>query len=38
MKTVGGEGSRTRQFDWPHGIALSKDNKLFVCDGSNHRI
>ena len=32
VKTVGGEGGRTGQFDWPKGVALSKDNKLFVCD------
>ena len=38
VKTVGGEGSRTGQFDWPWGIALSKDNTLFVCDKYNHRI
>ena len=38
VKTVGGEGSRTGQFDWPLGIALSKDNKLFICDKNNHRI
>ena len=30
VKTVGGEGGRTGQFDWPCGITLSKDNKLFV--------
>ena len=38
VKTVGGEGSRTGQFDWPWGIALSKESKLFVCDKNNHRI
>ena len=38
VKTVGGKGSRTGQFDWPWGIALSKDNKLFFCDTNNHRI
>ena len=38
VKSVGGEGSRTGQFDQPHGIALSKDNKLFVCDSDNNRI
>ena len=37
VKTVGGEGGRTGQFDNPTGIALSKDN-LFVCDSNNHRI
>ena len=30
MKFVGGKGSRTAQFDWPWGIALSEDNCLFV--------
>ena len=30
VKTVGGEGSRTGQFDWPLCIAFSKDNKLFI--------
>ena len=38
VKSVGGEGDRTGQFDWPLGIALSKDNKLFVCDRFNNRI
>ena len=38
MKTVGGESGRTGQFDWPKGVALSNDNKLFVCDRNNHRI
>ena len=38
VKTVGGEGGRTGQFDSPYGIALSKDSKLFVCDKNNHRI
>ena len=38
MKTVGGKGDRIGQFDFPCGIALGKDNKLFVCDKNNHRI
>ena len=38
VKSVGGEGSRTGQFDTPRGIALSQDNKLFVCDSYNNRI
>ena len=38
MKSVGGKGVRTGQFDFPRGIALSQDNKLFVCDSYNHRI
>ena len=38
LKTVGGEGGRTGQFDCPYGIALSKGDKLFVCDSGNHRI
>ena len=38
VKTVGGKGSRTAQFDWPLAIALSKGNTLFVCDSGNHRI
>ena len=38
MKSVGGGGDRTGQFNYPRGIALSKDNKLFICDCSNHRI
>ena len=32
VKAVGGKGGRTGQFDYPCGIALSKNNKLFVCD------
>ena len=38
MKSVGGESGRTGQFDYPHGIALSQDNNLFVCDCNNCRI
>ena len=38
MKSVGGQGGRTGQFYYPGGIALSHDNKLFVCDTFNHRI
>ena len=38
MKSVGGQGDKTGWFDNPCGIALSKDNKLFVCDSGNHRI
>ena len=38
VKTVGGEGGKSGQFDWPWGIALSKDCMLFVCDSDNHRI
>ena len=38
VKTVGVEGGKKGQFDWPHGIAISKDNKLFLCDSFNHRI
>ena len=38
VKSVGGKGSGTGQFDDPQGIALSKDNKLFVCDRRNNRI
>ena len=38
VKTVSGRGGRRGQFDWSYGIALSKDNKLFVCDKNNHRI
>ena len=35
LKTVGGEGGRTGQFERPRGITLSKDN---VCDSGNRRI
>ena len=35
VKTVGGKGGRTGQFE---DIELSKNNKLFVCDKKNHRI
>ena len=38
VKTVGGNGGKTGQFNVPWGIALSKDSKLFVCDTNNHRI
>ena len=38
VKSVGGEGGRTGQFDGSWGIVLSKDNKLFVCDRFNRRI
>ena len=38
VKSVGGEGSKIGQFDYPRGITLSQDNKLFVCDRDNHRI
>ena len=38
VKSVGGQGGKTGQFDYPHGIAISQDNKLFVCDTCNHRI
>ena len=37
VKSVGGKGGRTGQFDWSRGVAL-KDNKLSVCDRNNHRI
>ena len=38
VKSVGGEGDKTGQFGLPSGIALSQDNKLFVCDRCNDRI
>ena len=38
VKSVGGEGTSTKQFKYPCGIAVSKDHKLFVCDRDNHRI
>ena len=38
VKSVGGAGDKTGQFNIPRGIAFSKDNKLFICDNLNHRI
>ena len=38
VKSVGGVGDKTGQFDHPHGIALGQDNKLFICDSNNDRI
>jgi len=33
MNSVGDEGGRTGQFYDPHGIALSKDSKVFSQNG-----
>ena len=38
MKSVGGKGDRIGKFSYPCGIAISKSNKLFVCESGNHRI
>ena len=38
MNSVGDEGGRTGQFYGPHGIALSKDSKVFSQNGRSPSI
>ena len=38
MNSVGDEGGRTGQFHGPHGIALSKDSKVFSQNGRSPSI
>ncbi len=38
VNSVGTQGSDPGHFDYPNGIRLSKDNELYVCDSSNHRV
>jgi phage tail-like protein len=35
---MGGLGRRSRQFNEPHGLAISKPGDLYVADTNNHRI
>lgn len=38
IASIGTRGCGPRQFDYPNGIRLSKDDELYVCDSNNHRI
>ena len=38
IKSTGSKGDGPGEFDYPNGIRLSKDNKLYVCDSSNGRL
>jgi sugar lactone lactonase YvrE len=34
----GGPGGGVGEFYLPNGIAISRDNRIFVADGYNHRV
>ena len=38
IQQIGSQGDREGYFNWPAGIALSRDGGLIVCDNGNHRI
>ena len=38
ISTFGEKGSAINQFDGPHDVKISPDNKVYVADGYNHRV
>ena len=38
VSSTGSKGDGPGQFNIPNGIRLSRDNEIYVCDSSNHRI
>ena len=38
IKSTGRLGCGRGEFNYPNGVRLSKDDEIFVCDSSNHRI
>ena len=38
ISSIGTQGDKAGQFNFPNGMQLSKDNEIYVCDTNNHRI
>ena len=38
LKVVGKLGNGKREFDYPNGVRVSKNNELYVCDSDNNRV
>ena len=38
ISSIGTQGNKPRQFNYPNGIRLSKDGEIYVCDSRNHRV
>ena len=38
IKSFGSRGSKLGELNSPHGIAVDKDENIYVADFSNHRI
>ena len=38
ISSIGTQGNKPGQFNFPNGIRLSRDGEIYVCDCNNHRV